>query len=264
MNNWLNKVYLTDSKQWYLEESQARAYLEMMNKSYGAIMAGGEDSLLASAISIFIEDLPLRFTYVDLGPGNAVKSDFLISSLKRTKNIERYIGVDIQPLFLNLAKDKLEDHGIPLEMRVSSFEEFLSRRNENFPSLVYLGATYGNFESKQICSLLSNYLNRKDLIYLSCGLFPQDSDRLTETYRPSLELFKPIAAYKKISTTCPMATFDIALNQIELGFVEEDKFYVLGISKKPTEQQFRDNLSHYFTGKFFKNEGHIGFLGKTI
>ena len=43
----MKKEYLVKSEEWYVQDSQAQAYLDLLNSSYGGGVVDGEISLLA-------------------------------------------------------------------------------------------------------------------------------------------------------------------------------------------------------------------------
>jgi hypothetical protein len=177
--------------------------------------------------------------------------------------------VDVQPKFLDIAETIQERFRIPTHAHTCTFERFLrgptiykdmTLRNSLF---IYLGSTYGNYSAGTIDKLLSDFMRKEDVVYLSSGLRPENIAELVSGYDHSLPLFKPVIRRHKLPEGGKLkAIFNEDSSSIEQVYELDDRVYVLGVSKKHSVDSFKHQVSKYFTGKFFVEGAHIGFVGR--
>jgi hypothetical protein len=252
--------YCVDSKEWYEGEEQAQAYLDLFATSYSDGIVAGEDALLEEIVGSLIEKYLSNLTYIDLGPGNGVKTDFMTSKLHSEIGIDHYKCVDIQPMYLDIAEKLVRDMGVPTSRFVGSFEHYLQGYKSSGNSFVYLGATFCNLDTS-FDTRLSQACSSKDLIYLSSERFPKDIALTIKGYENAHGFLSPLAIKYSLDPETFHVKFNEELHQVEVGFKKADTFHVFLISKKPTEDEFRKRVNENFEGTFYMNDAHLGFVG---
>lgn len=254
----MTRIDLSDSKSWYLSEEQAQTYLDLMTSAYAGGIVLAEDCLLRENIGTIDNFVKERSQYVDLGPGDCKKTKFMLDSLRL--KISKYMGVDIQRAYLETAEETAAQTGIPSKSFKGSFEDFL-KNFEKERSFVYLGATFGNLENT-FDTLLANTVARDNTVYLSNALLPENPSDLIEQYQMTKSMFVPLARKQGISQENFQVEFNSDLHQVELGFVDGNYFYIFGVSRKPTVIEFKERVETNFSGEYFWNDNHIGFVGR--
>lgn len=264
----MKRIYLANSREWYENPSQAQAYLDLISGSYGSGIINSEDNLLKNNLEEICDSIPIYPHYVDLGPGDGRKTLFLCNALHKRNSLREYTAVDVQPRFLDIARTIQERFRIPTHAHTCTFERFLrgptiykdmTLRNSLF---IYLGATFGNYSTGTIDKLLSYFMRKYDVVYLSSGLRPENVAKLISRYGNSLPLFEPVIRKHKLPKGGKLkAIFNDKTSSIEQVYAVGDRVYILGVSKKHSVDSFKDQVSKYFTGKFFVEGEHIGFLG---
>lgn len=252
---------LITSADWYTTPDQAQAYLELMNNEYASTMVDGEGLLLQTHLTHIQEQLPKPVEYVDLGPGNGVKTAYMTRQLIRNPGIEKYIAVDVQEEYLRIAKTVVEPLEIPIELICDTFERAVPQILGSQRAFIYLGPTWGNF-NQEIDELIAQSMSAKDVVYLSCGARPKDIAQCVQTYTASEveRMLRPVAKQKGMAES----TYTVRFNKdrVEAGIIYEGEFHAIMQSKKLTKQEFEEEITRTYKGVFFSNNTHHGFVGR--
>ncbi|NQZ85913.1 MAG: L-histidine N(alpha)-methyltransferase, partial [Nanoarchaeales archaeon] len=144
--------YIAKSEDFYKSKEQAQAYLDMFeSKDYSKRMVSGEFGLLQNNMETILEKFSNQTHYVDLGPGNADKSELIITHAKKQDMIRLYTAIDIQQMYLEIAKEKIENLKVPVKTLETTFETGLEQlKNDQTQKFIYLGATHCNFKPEEI------------------------------------------------------------------------------------------------------------------
>jgi hypothetical protein len=258
------KVYLVDSKQWYITPEQANAYLAVLGTEYANDIVAGENALIGQLTSILRETFAGPRKYVDLGPGDGKKTDVITRELVKQNLISHYECVDIQSAYIDIASKLAIQKGLTTSQFNGSFEDYLTQYTSDGANFIYLGATYCNLD-REFDGKLSNAMHKSDLVYLSSALFPHNIEEIIKGYQTQKisEIFAPICQIHGIAPDNFHVEFNYSENQVEMGFRERNKFYILGVSRKPTKEEFASRISENFTGELMSNSEHVGFVGKV-
>ena len=129
-------------------------------------------------------------TLVELGSGTSEKTRLLLSALRDTGSLHRFIPFDVDAGMLQAASSAILDDypGIAIEAVCGDFEEHLAEIPRVGRRLVvFLGSTIGNLTSgprAQFLSTLSDTLQPGDTLLLGTDLV-KDTDRLVRAYDDS-------------------------------------------------------------------------------
>lgn len=175
---------LTEPHLLYLDEAQANKYLQaMQNDQY----KGG---FHAETIEIIEHNLENMFKssnnidLVDLGPGYPDKS-LPIALWSQDKVKLNYYPVDVSPLYLKIATDKMKDLCDKVVGINKKFED-LEKCNE-YPkgktTFVMLGLTFMNFDSLFILGLLKKIAGKNGHIIIATELLNKNIDQILKQYQ---------------------------------------------------------------------------------
>ncbi|MBN2052746.1 L-histidine N(alpha)-methyltransferase [Candidatus Woesearchaeota archaeon] len=275
--------YLNDSKTWYLMHEQAEFYLKLHeDQRYACGMLAKEMNLIKQNLQEIVgEGFSRKTIYLDLGPGKAEKSKLLIEEALRQNKSVSYLAIDVNKMFLDIALAEISSLGVPAIGLEGDFEEQIARLCTSAPKFVYLGATMGNFKPHSILQTLHKSLSKEDRVYLSIEPQTSSIESLVDHYRTQEhdDMFTPVleavgfdgdyleAGVRFNPKTSNIESFLTVRKKSTLKEFEKikpgDKI-VVGISFKPTHNQFRNLVSHYFLGDFYENEGKnfISFVGE--
>ncbi|MDQ6904064.1 MAG: L-histidine N(alpha)-methyltransferase [Bacteroidota bacterium] len=135
-------------------------------------------STQTSEIADIIIDQHYNFDVVELGPGDAVKSMYLLKELVNKKAISTYFPVDISTNIINLLHKKLPEqlpnlniHGLNGEYlaMLSSAKEI----SDKIKLVLFLGSNIGNIvreEVQQFCQVLRSQLSKGDMVLIGMDL----------------------------------------------------------------------------------------------
>ncbi len=129
-------------------------------------------------------------TLVELGSGTSEKTRLLLSSLRDTGSLRRFIPFDVDAGMLQAASSAILDEypGIEIEAVCGDFEEHLGKIPRVGRRLVvFLGSTIGNLTPgprAEFLSALSDTLAKGDTLLLGTDLV-KDPDRLIRAYDDS-------------------------------------------------------------------------------
>ncbi|NQZ85194.1 MAG: L-histidine N(alpha)-methyltransferase [Nanoarchaeales archaeon] len=274
----MKKHYIDKTQNYYKSQKQAQAYLDMFkSKEYSKRIVSGEFSLLQNNLKILLKYFSNQTHYIDLGPGNADKSELILNRAKSKNKIKTYTAIDIQKIYLEIAKEKIENLKIPVEILLTTFEDGLKElkkiQNNKF---IYLGATHCNFKPEEINQTLIKNMNKEDFVYISTELFSENITDIIKNYNTlnSETMIKPVIEKFNINENDIefVVEYNNELNQIELGYklktqtqqFNKGDFLICLTSRKPTATQFRESLESDFEGEFIQNKSNIAFIGKKI
>jgi hypothetical protein len=270
----ISKIYIGKSEDYYKQKVQAEGYLSLFEgQDYTKSMVSGEYRLLYDNLTQILLHFSNKTNYVDLGPGIVDKTELILTHAKTQKQIKSYTAIDIQKNYLEIAKNKIETQlQIPTQTLETTFENGLEElRNNPNPKFIYLGATYGNFKSKQINKTLTQNMKTKDIIYLSAEKYSTNITQLIKNYSSpgvkQMTLPHLLQLGYKSDNLRFHVEFNQIQNQIEIGYIHKtlkktEEFLVCLTSKKPTPQQFKQSLESHFKGEYIENETNIGFIGR--
>lgn len=153
-----------NSKLWYLNYQAANAYLNIYrNRQYFEAMEKGELDLFDSLANHIKQESPGKaFSIIDIGSGNGMKGREFIEALGENLT-KAYYAVDVQPIELAATLRVHQDGNYASHPVLLDFEKL----NARFPLktlpgerqlYLFLGGTYGNFQSQLINSHLKKLL----------------------------------------------------------------------------------------------------------
>ena len=135
-------------------------------------------STQTSAIADLIIDQHHNFDVVELGPGDAVKSMYLLKELVNKKAVSTYFPVDISNNIINLLHTKLPQqlpqlniHGLNGEYlaMLSSAKKI----SDKIKLVLFLGSNIGNIvkeEVQRFCQVLRSQLSKGDMLLIGMDL----------------------------------------------------------------------------------------------
>jgi L-histidine N-alpha-methyltransferase len=135
-------------------------------------------STQTSEIADIIIDQHHNFDVVELGPGDAVKSMYLLKELVNKKAISTYFPVDISNNIINLLHKKLPEqlpdlniHGLNGEyLAMLSSAKQISKK---IKLVLFLGSNIGNIlkeEVREFCQVLRSQLSKGDMVLIGMDL----------------------------------------------------------------------------------------------
>lgn len=135
-------------------------------------------STQTAEIADIIIDQHDNFDVVELGPGDAVKSMYLLKELVNKKAISTYFPVDISNNIINLLHKKLPAE-LP-ELNIHGLNgEYLAmlasakKISDKIKLVLFLGSNIGNIvkeEVQQFCKILRNQLSEGDIVLIGMDL----------------------------------------------------------------------------------------------
>ncbi len=171
-----NVVDLRESKLWYLNYQGAQGYLNIYDhREYFETMEKSELDLFDQLVVALKAKYPNTiFHVIDIGSGNGMKGRIFIEKLGE-KNIKAYYPVDIQPIELAAAINAHKGSHYAIHPTLLDFENLASR----FPLkllpgemqiFLFLGGTYGNYQSKVINSYMKPLLSKSSVLFIAMPL----------------------------------------------------------------------------------------------
>lgn len=129
------------------------------------------------------------FNLVELGPGEAVKTQILLNELLQKKIKFNYIPIDISTKYLksmlkSFKRELPEINLLPLHADYFCGLEWLKKRSKNKNLVLFLGSSIGNFDqsmTQKFLNYLWESLNKDDYVLLGFDL-RKDIDILMRAY----------------------------------------------------------------------------------
>lgn len=276
-----------NSKLWYLNYRSADAYLTIYeDRKYFETMEKSELDLFEEVASSVRDSADSdSYSIVDIGSGDGLKGRIFIEKIGE-KNVKAYYPVDIQPIELAAALKTNQDGSYSKHPVLLDFENLSSR----FPLkllpgeqqlYLFLGGTYGNFQSETInaylkpllnnpqttllvtmpivagskskTQIIESYANKKfeDISFgplLQLG-FSKDDFEINETI-PELHVRIEIDGNNLVSSFILKNESDVAGRNFDAGTI-----FKMTYSWKPTLEQFREAIETDFViEKIFHND----------
>lgn len=152
---------IMDSPEYYL----SRCELEIMKRQ-------------SKTISNKITQQFQQFDLIELGPGDASKSIYLLRALNNERANFRYIPIDISKHVIADLEEKIpiKIKGLKARGVAGEYLEMLAKvvaHNDSPKVILFLGSTIGNLNAKDaliFCKAISNLLNRDDLFFIGFDL----------------------------------------------------------------------------------------------
>jgi uncharacterized SAM-dependent methyltransferase len=141
----------------YLDEEQAKAYLEMINaESFATLLHDPALSLIERYREKILKDFKGPLSFYDLGPGLPIKTIPILEQLKKNRILFKYYAVDISKSFLEITKTEIAKIGINAEEINERFERLPDRiqNDQSKEKLFFIGLTFNNYRPNTILSLL--------------------------------------------------------------------------------------------------------------
>jgi L-histidine N-alpha-methyltransferase len=230
-------------------------------------------STQTSRIADIIIDQHRNFDVVELGPGDAIKSVYLLKELLNKNAISTYFPVDISNNIIDLLHKKLPEqlpqlhiHGLNgeyLTMLTSA-----KKISDKIKLVLFLGSNIGNISMKdvyQFCKELRSQLSEGDMVLIGIDLTKNpkqilaaynDSKGYTREFNLNLlrrinkelnadfdvEAFEHYATYDPYSGACKSFLFSLEKQQVYIGknavinFAKDETIF-MEISQKYTVEQ---------------------------
>lgn len=184
-----NEWDFSDSLLAYIPGSE-NEYKDAQNPNtiYAKVVTLPERKYLKNIASKMADLLPREFEYIDLGPGTEHKELFLFEEIKKQNKRFIYRPVDINTVFLKLAKDFASSLGIEVMPIHSTFEELPGRLgSSNKPRFVSLGLTYTNYLPEYILRLLKTIAGNSGKVFVEVQIRDRiDIDEVKLAYENDL------------------------------------------------------------------------------
>jgi|AntAceMinimDraft_17_1070374.scaffolds.fasta_scaffold16001_2 dimethylhistidine N-methyltransferase len=212
MNNLFKEGILTglssspkeiDDKYFYDEQGN-KLFEKVMNlKKYYLTNCEHEifSSKKAKLLSIFSKDTE-EFHIIEFGVGNGYKTKVLLSYFLKQKANFKYFPVDISTYILKNLETDLRHTFPKLQIRAVNNDYFKGLKelnnHKNIKKIIFfIGNSFGNFSEKESVKFLnkiSNYLTKKDLLFIGFDLKKDPSviyDAYDKTFEPfCMRIFK--------------------------------------------------------------------------
>lgn len=151
----------------YLEQKQAMAYIEMIEKDKFA------DSLHEPIVQLvknyaknLIPQHLKKIEFYDLGPGFPKKTLPLLNEIRHKKIPLKYVPVDISKSFLKMTESEVAKSNIISEGINCLFEDLpkqiLPKENYDITRIFQIGLTFNNYRPNSILSLLKELMQVND------------------------------------------------------------------------------------------------------
>lgn len=132
----------------------------------------------AEEIAAKVESKGETIDVVELGPGDASKSIYLLEKLDKKKAIARYIPIDISANVINLLKETLTFKIPTLDIQSLNGEYFdmldkIRRSSDKRKLVLFLGANIGNYApaaAVHFCQNMRQYLKTGDKVLIGIDL----------------------------------------------------------------------------------------------
>ena len=129
---------------------------------------------IANSILTETEELDV----IEFGPGDAIKSTYLLNELSKRNAIRTYFPIDISANIIDLLNKSLPDEipGLNIHGLNGEYFEMLSQANQisrKRKLILFLGANIGNFKFDEMpvfCKKLHNLLSGADLVLIGFDL----------------------------------------------------------------------------------------------
>ncbi len=226
-------------------------------------------------------------TIIDLGGGSGRKGGQIAMTLLGRGHKVTYVCIDGSERMLEANREHLARLEVPCRSEQLCFEDFpgvdltaYKRQSAVTNIVLFLGNTYGNYAPEDACTILDNpTLKPTDLLVVGTGTLPQGGggailqQELITYSNPAMRF----ALLEAIGFSRRQLSSHVAYNpqrrQIEmyvfiqevsnptlrqLGIVSGDIF-LTGIARRPTREQFHQELSQRFDTRLSLDDGHSPF-----
>jgi|ERR1041385_7510360 uncharacterized SAM-dependent methyltransferase len=262
------EIWLDQPSNLYLSEDQANVYLNLMDDPrYAEAFHDPVKMIISAARNMIVAGLKEPIDILDLGPGYPDKTFPILDLFKSGNLTGRYVPVDINRQFLNIAETAAIPFGVlthPLHCLFETLPEILN--SSDFTSagsrLVLLGLTFMNYRPTTILPLLQKLTRPSDTVVVATELFnEQDKATLIERYRINAAKELNLSVIRALAI--PSSTVDYmarwSRNRIEMGFkvnqaitltndliLQKGLRILTAISYRYTLDGFRNRLQRHF------------------
>ncbi|HEU5004734.1 MAG TPA: L-histidine N(alpha)-methyltransferase [Candidatus Saccharimonadales bacterium] len=171
-------IYVPDEEEKYETVQQS-------GSRYHELITEPEKKYLEQIAPIVANALPNDFEYIDLGPGNAHKEQYIFDALKALGKKFKYIPVDIDKKYLDLAARHAERQGIEVSDAQLLFEELPYRLPASHtPRFVSIGMTFTNYAPDTILPLLKKIAGQSGYVLTNSQIRERlDMAAVTDVYQ---------------------------------------------------------------------------------
>lgn len=185
-------IDMRNSKLWYLNYDGAQAYLDIYTKNaqYKETMGQGEVKLFPELVEYLKHAYPgTRWNIGDIGAGNGMKARAFAEILGE-ENVKSYYPIDIQPIELAAAVHahagvSYAVHPVLLDIENLGSRFPLPHMPQEKDIQLFLGGTYGNFQSRIINPLLRVVVREGNLLVVIMPIFVESKSdvEIMNSYR---------------------------------------------------------------------------------
>lgn len=150
----------------YIEEIQAKTYLEMISReTFVSALHGPAEQLIFKYRKELLRGLHEPIEFYDLGPGLPKKTIPLLNELKTCHKNFTYMPVDISQSFLDITKNEVAKIGIEAKELNCLFEELpdILPIHSAGSRLFFIGLTFINYRPERILALLTRLSGPNDV-----------------------------------------------------------------------------------------------------
>ena len=235
-------IWLASPANLYIENQQAEAYLDLMRDNvYGGGFHAKVKRLISNNRGTILANLTSTLDFVDLGPGFPDKSFPLLASMSTLQMKGRYIPVDVNHKFLQIAENACKAYGFPIRAVHGLFEEIPSKLPAAcHPRLFMLGVTFMNYTPDAGISLLKRMLRPGDAAVIAGELKGDDDAALLAPYQSEkARRFNYLSVQSSGAPEEKLQYFVRLVNdRIEMGFRAKGPFF------RETRNTCRSGICH--------------------
>ena len=171
-------IYLDHPSFLYLKNSQAQQYIKLMHQeSYSSEFHSPLVSLIEDKVLSLVDATLKQVRFVDLGPGYPDKAIPILSHLRRAGIEVSYCPIDVNPFFLDLARESVEKITSSIFPIQSLFEEVahadiskISGVGQNVSSIIHIGPTFMNYAPSEAFDIMLRMSIPGDRLIISTEL----------------------------------------------------------------------------------------------
>lgn len=274
----------------FLTEIQAEEWLKIGRYKNFHTTGGEEKILIENMLEIFMGNKkPL--VIIDLGCGDGLKSARLINYFeKMNKYIARYIAVDVNELFLDVAVENVmqmtkidERKCVKICTQFECLETLIPNElydiyKENQILFLFLGNTINNFKHVNILQILKKIMPSNSLLWIGAKCRRNSTKKEIMRMLDEFSSFGPDFTFSfgellggERSKLEREVKYNFDLNRIEVWlrfkesnpFMEENELpdYInVGNSYRPTNSELRKLLSDYFKVVSYSNADQTEYI----
>lgn len=246
-------IYLPDAEEKY-------ETIQQDSSRYHDIVTAPERAYVQRIAERIGRALPDNFDYIDLGPGTEHKEQYLFDALKVLGKRFRYIPVDVNKKYLDLAVAHAESQGIETLGVQAAFESVAGRLPLGKARFVSIGMTFSNYPPAVIFPLLKAISGRAGFALTNCQIRDRvDMETVADVYQkdvstllePKLQLVGLTAddIEKQWCDDSIKAWFRIQNVSAELKAVGVKPYdtFLAYYFLRPTVRQLSEEIEPYFT-----------------